>query len=139
MDRRVQGNDINDGGPGNDYLIDTKGNDRFQFSTELALTASLNLNFNFDTIKKFGKGDEIYLKSQVFTGIGDTLSKAEYHEGSVATTAQQRILFDGMTGYWDGDGIGTMYEAIPFFQVERGGDKISYKVFEMGVMYNDGY
>lgn len=134
-----KGNDINDGGDGNDYLKDTKGDDRFQFSTGLEITASVNLGFNFDTIKKFGKGDDIYLAENVFEGIGDTLSKSEFHFGDTATSAKHRILFDGTTGYWDRDGNGTTYEAIPFFQVENGGGNFNHKSFVMGVMYGDGY
>jgi hypothetical protein len=134
-----KGDDINDGGLGNDYLIDTKGNDRFQFSTELGLTAALNLNSNYDTIKKFGKGDEIYLKTGVFLDIGSSLSKAEFHYGNTATTPEQRILFDGTIGYWDRDGNGTAYEAIPFFGVESGGGNFNYKSFVMGAMYDTGY
>ena len=135
-----KGNDINDGGVGNDYLIDTKGNDWFQFSTSLSISAVDNLNYNYDTIKKFGTGDEIYLKTGVFLDIGSSLSKAEFHYGDVATTPDQRILFDGTIGYWDRDGNGTAYEPIPFFGIENGGSNVTYKVFVMGVMYNnDGY
>lgn len=130
-----KGNDINDGGLGNDYLIDTKGKDWFQFSTALEFTASANLGYNFDTILKFGKGDEIYLAENVFEGIGGKLSENEFHFGEIATSIKQRILFDGDTGYWDRDGSGTMYEAIPFFEVEKGGGNINHKVFVMGVMY----
>jgi Ca2+-binding RTX toxin-like protein len=133
-----KGNDINDGGIGNDYLIDTRGDDTFQFSTPLEISAILNLVYNYDTIKKFDKGDEIYLKTGVFLGIGDSLSKAEFHYGDTATTPDQRILFDGKVGYWDRDGSGGTYEAIPFFEVENGGGNFNYKSFVMGVMY-DGY
>ncbi len=134
-----KGNDINDGGLGNDYLKDTKGKDTFQFSTGLAPTADENLDYNFDTIKKVGKGDDIYLATGVFLGIGMTLSKAEFYRGNEATSPMHRILFDGKVGYWDRDGSGSMYEAIPFFEVERGGGNINHKIFVMGVMYGDGY
>ena len=134
-----KGNDTNDGGLGNDYLTDTRGKDWFQFSTGLQTTASLNLNHNFDIIKKFGEGDNIYLAENVFEGIGGKLSKNEFHFGDIATSTKQRILFDGDVGYWDRDGSGSMYEAIPFFQVENGAGNINHKVFVMGVMYGDGY
>jgi Ca2+-binding RTX toxin-like protein len=134
-----KGNDINDGGPGNDYLADTKGKDWFQFSSGLALTADANLGYNYDTIKKFGKGDAIYLDTGVFLDIGGKLSKAEFHYGDVATSPDQRILFDGKVGYWDRDGSGTGYEAIPFFEVEKGGGIFNHKSFVMGVMHGDGY
>jgi len=133
-----KGNDVNDGGDGNDQLIDTKGDDTFQFSTPLDATARLNLLYNYDSIKEVSKGDEIYLKSSVFLGIGDALSKAEFHYGAEATTPDQRILFDGKVGYWDRDGNGTAYEAIPFFEVKGGANFISEKMFVMGAMY-DGY
>ena len=134
-----KGNDVNDGGLGNDRLVDTKGDDSFSFTTKLELTVALNLTNNFDTILKFSSGDEIYLAEYVFEGIGDKLSKKEFHFGDMATSAKHRILFDGDTGYWDRDGSGSMYEAIPFFEVEKGGGNINHKVFVMGVMYGDDY
>jgi hypothetical protein len=75
----------------------------------------------------------------VFLGIGDTLSKSEFFFGSEATSTKHRILFDGTTGYWDGDGSGSGYEPIPFFEIENGAKNINHKVFVMGVMYGDGY
>jgi len=133
-----RGNDINDGGIGNDQLIDTRGDDTFQFSTPLDISAILNLVYNYDSIREFSKGDEIYLETSIFLGIGDVLNKAEFHYGAEATTPDQRILFDGKVGYWDRDGSGAAFEAIPFFEVEKGGGNFSHKSFVMGAMY-DGY
>lgn len=133
-----KGNDLNDGGIGNDQLNDSRGDDTFQFSTPLKMSTILNLVYNYDTIKEVSKGDEIYLNSNVFLGIGDDLGKAEFHYGDVATTPEQRILFDGKVGYFDRDGSGTTYEAVKFFEVKGGADLINHKMFVMGAMY-DGY
>lgn len=112
-----KGNDVNDGGGGNDQLIDTKGEDTFQFSTPI-LTGAGNLNFNFDTIRKFGAGDEIYLKYSIFPAAGMEVSKGELSFTEQAQDKNDFFLFFAGIFSYDDDANGP-HPATPIFQIEN--------------------
>ena len=127
-----RGDDINDGGPGNDFLKDTKGHDWFQFSSPLDPTN--NFQFNYDTIKSFGRGDKIYLSTEYFQGIGMKLSAGEFVNGPAALDQNDHILWYNRVGYYDPDGNGPK-PAIPFFTTQNDAH-ISYNSFVMGAEYD---
>lgn len=96
------------GGDGQDVLIGLGGADTFSFANFGAANA--------DTIQDFSKaeGDRIQLVNttaagdfDAITGTG-TLSAAQFTTGTVATTADQRIIYDQDTGriFYDADGNG---------------------------------
>ena len=125
-----KGNDVNDGGEGNDQLIDTKGDDTFQFSTPFQVGAA-NFNFNFDTIKKLGGSDEIYLKYQYFDAAGMRVSKGELAFSDQAQDSNDYFLFFNRTFWYDPDANGPG-QATPIFQTENGA-KLTHKMIELGV------
>jgi Ca2+-binding RTX toxin-like protein len=110
------GNDVLRGGGGSDTLagglgLDTltggAGNDYFRFDAPVVLA-------NRDVITDFAAGgDQIQLKASRFglVSLRGDLTAARFIEGTEATTAQQRIIYDtsGSTGrlYYDADGNGT--------------------------------
>jgi Ca2+-binding RTX toxin-like protein len=97
-----------DGAAGNDTLTGGAGADQFVFDS------ALNAASNVDRITDFGSGDHLVLDRAVFTtlgGSGAELSGDQFLASSgipLATTADQRILFDQSTGklYFDADGNG---------------------------------
>lgn len=98
------GDDSLYGGLGCDVLIGGAGNDRFYFDT--APGAS-----NWDDLRDFSHAeDSIYLDRDVFAGIGadGMLAASAFRAGSVAMDADDRILYDSVTGniYYDPDGSG---------------------------------
>ena len=135
-----KGSDVNDGGLGNDFLADTQGHDTFQFSTKFKVSG--NLHYNFDTIKSFGSGDEIYLKYDIFgvynghTTIGHTLGAGEFHKGGTAQDANDYILWakHQNTIYYDPDANGPM-DPIPIFKTLNDAH-FTYMSFAVGL---DGY
>ncbi len=101
------------------------------------MTASLNLSFNYDRIKFFGAGDDIYLKESIFPGIGDKLDKSEFVNGPAPVDGNDYIIWNKLLRilYYDRDGSGTTYESIPFATVENDAN-FNHKSFVMGVMYD---
>jgi Ca2+-binding RTX toxin-like protein len=98
-------NDEIGGGLGNDTLSGGSGIDGFQFDT------ALNGVTNVDRIEDFetGIGERILLDDAIFTGLATgQLAAGAFGSGSVATTADQRILYDMATGdvRYDADGAG---------------------------------
>ncbi len=99
-----RGVDLLDGGAGRDRLTGGAGADDFQFTTALGAG-------NVDRITDFNRaaGDMISLSADIFTAVpSDGVTAAAFHIGSVATTADQRILYDKASGklYYDSDGTG---------------------------------
>ncbi|MDQ0420022.1 serralysin [Peteryoungia aggregata LMG 23059] len=119
------GNDRLDGGAGNDWLygglgVDTltggAGADMFVF--DQFGTANSDRITDFDVAL-----DQILIEADVFSDIGylGTLIEQSFGTGSVATTAEQRILHNRTTGALaydaDGDGAGA---AVVFAHVKAG-------------------
>ncbi|MES2056634.1 MAG: calcium-binding protein, partial [Pseudomonadota bacterium] len=96
------GNRLN-GGLGSDTLTGLAGADTFVFDTALG-------GGNADTITDFVHGtDRIELDQSIFSSLGlGTLGASAFGTGP-ATTADQRILYDAVTGAlsYDADGSGS--------------------------------
>ncbi|MBN9022869.1 MAG: hypothetical protein J0H08_12420 [Rhizobiales bacterium] len=93
-----------DTGDGNDLVVLGKKADTLLFASDLdAMT-------NVDTIKKFESGkDKIYLNLDIFTELSaGPLSANQFHKGTAAADADDRIIYDQKTGslYYDADGSG---------------------------------
>lgn len=106
------------GGLGNDSLTGGAGADQFLFDT------ALNGTSNVDTITDFTAGtDRFLLDRAIFAGIANTgvLSPLAFGTGSVATTGDQRILYDPATGFvrYDADGAAGV-AGIVFAQLATG-------------------
>ncbi len=103
---RILGNNgvnVINGGLSNDFLTGGLGADQFRFATAIAGGG------NVDTISDFTHlTDDIQLAQSIFTGIGGALNTSEFKLGTVATTAVERIIYDGVTGnlFFDADGNG---------------------------------
>lgn len=92
------------GGIANDRLTGGSGFDTFVFDTALSATV------NVDTITDFSAVDDlVQLSSKIFSSLAvGSLATSAFGTGAVATTATQRILWDGATGnlLYDADGNG---------------------------------
>ncbi|MCP9851130.1 calcium-binding protein [Cyanobium sp. Morenito 9A2] len=112
-------NDLLLGGLGLDTLTGGAGADRFRFDT-----APHGLT-NRDKITDFSvaQGDRIELSNAVFSALGSAgaLAANQFLIGSSATTASQRVLYDGATGVlsYDSDGAGAT-TAIAFGMLTTG-------------------
>jgi len=98
------GDDRLNGGVGNDSLDGGLGADQFMF--DAALVAS-----NIDTIVDFSVVDDtIVLDSSFFAAVGapGALSTTAFHIGSAAHDADDRVIYDSVTGklYYDANGNG---------------------------------
>jgi Ca2+-binding RTX toxin-like protein len=97
------GNDTLIGGAGNDSLQGDAGNDVFLFNQAL-------LSTNVDKIMDFSvTEDKIALDHSIFTALASGAFVAtEFNIGSHASTANQHIIYNDMTGklYYDADGSG---------------------------------
>lgn len=108
--RGEDGADIISGGAGNDTLVGGGDADVFVFDT------ALNEDNNVDNIQDFSESEDlIHLDISIFTALSGagTLGADEFlvvQEGEdvVATTADQRIIYDAVNGdiYYDADGSG---------------------------------
>jgi len=103
------GNDVLDGGLGADLLNGGGaggGSDSFRFSSALG-TVDVIQDFSHFAI---GNNDVIQLDDDVFIGAGPVgvLAATAFEDGPLATSAQDRILYDEATGaiYFDRDGTG---------------------------------
>jgi Ca2+-binding RTX toxin-like protein len=99
------GNDTLSGGVGNDSLTGGAGNDMFVFD------ATLNAATNLDLIADFTSGaDKMGLGSAIFTGLsaGDLATSAFFVAGTAAADANDRIIYNQVTGalFYDADGTG---------------------------------
>jgi Ca2+-binding RTX toxin-like protein len=98
------GNDTIFGGDGNDSLVGGTGLDQFVFNTALGSS-------NVDTILGYSVADDtILLDNAVFTTFTSegALSAGAFATGASATEADDRIIFNGLTGalLYDADGVG---------------------------------
>ncbi|MFN9174328.1 MAG: beta strand repeat-containing protein [Synechocystis sp.] len=99
-------NNTLNGDAGNDTLTGGLGNDTFVFNSPLAAS-------NVDAITDFVTGDFLQLDRGIFTALsgGTTLTAPEFLAAAgatVATTAQQRIIYNPSSGAlrYDSDGTG---------------------------------
>ncbi len=119
------GNDRLDGGAGNDWLYGGLGNDTLTGGAGADMFVFDEIGSgNADRIIDFdGTLDQILIDADVFSDIGylGTLLEENFGTGTVATTADQRILHDQASGALaydaDGDGAGS---AIVFAYVKAG-------------------
>ncbi|MFC3690878.1 calcium-binding protein [Chenggangzhangella methanolivorans] len=98
------GNDTLSGGIGADLLVGGKGADVFVFDAALGKS-------NIDRISDFGNGkDSIALDGDIFDELGGigALDKSQFHVGSKAADANDRIIYDKDAGLllYDPDGKG---------------------------------
>lgn len=118
---RIEGRGGDDqlfGGLGNDILYGEAGADGFRFDT------ALNAATNVDTLADFAAaGDTVFLDNAVFAAAGPngTLAASAFRLGDTAADADDRILYDGATGfiYYDSDGAGGA-DAVLFARVQSG-------------------
>ena len=107
------GSDVIRGAFGNDLLTGGGGSDAFVFNT------TLNGLRNVDTITDFdAPTDRIQLDDARFIAIGPRgrLASAAFAFGASATEADDRILYDPVTGIlrYDADGNGTAFAEVAF-------------------------
>jgi Ca2+-binding RTX toxin-like protein len=99
------GNDRLTGGTGADTLIGGAGQDTFVFNTAPDETS------NVDIVRDFrSKDDTFQIDNTVFTRVGPNgaLKADALHFGKAAADAQDRIIYDKITGslFYDPDGSG---------------------------------
>jgi Ca2+-binding RTX toxin-like protein len=98
------GDDTLAGGAGNDILEGGSGVDHFAFDQAPGAA-------NADTIADFVSGtDQIRLDAAVMTGLGATgrfsAGDARFHAGAAAHDADDRVIWDGTSLWYDADGTG---------------------------------
>ena len=97
------GNDVLHGGADNDLLVGGAGADQFVFDTAPGMA-------NVDRIGDFTHlEDTLVFSSAVFTALGaGPLADAAFTIGTHATTADQHLIYNAVTGalYYDADGVG---------------------------------
>lgn len=111
------GDDRLNGSRGNDILVGGAGKDVFVFNGELSPA-------NVDTIEDFTPVDDlIWLDNDTFTtaGLLGSLAKSAFYTGAQAHDADDRIIYDKLTGklWYDADGSG-QGAAIQFAQLDKG-------------------
>jgi len=117
-----------DTGDGNDLVVLGKKADTLLFASDLdSLT-------NVDTVKKFTSGqDKLYLSLDIFTELTPgTLSSSQFHKGTAAADADDRIIYDKASGalYYDADGSGAGAQ-VQFARLD-GGPKLKASDFTIG-------
>jgi hypothetical protein len=108
-------------------MIDTAaGNDRVvlgQKADKLLFNSDLDALTNVDTIEKFESGiDKVYLNIEIFSEIPvGPLAVSQFHKGTTAVDADDRIIYDTATGklYYDADGSG-LGEQVQFADLGAG-------------------
>lgn len=112
------GNDSVNGGLGNDNLYGNLGQDSFLFDTALSASTNLDRIWDFKAVD-----DTIVLDRSVFTGLASdgVLAASAFHTGTAAADADDRIIYDQVSGniFYDADGVGGA-AAILFAQVNAG-------------------
>ena len=99
-----EGTDVLGGGAGNDILTGGADGDIFFFNLLGAANA--------DNVADFGNGDDVFqLDRGTFTGFSaiGTISAGQFHIGSAAADADDRIIYNQSTGelFYDADGSGS--------------------------------
>ena len=98
------GNDLLQGGLGADFLSSGNGFDTFRFNTAIGAG-------QIDTVADFNSVfDTMQLDDDIFVGVGPlgTLSAAAFRVGGAAADADDRIIYNNVTGalFFDSDGNG---------------------------------
>ena len=102
-DKTMKGEDGNDtiiAGDGQDVLVGGKWKDVFVY---------LSPEDGIDDIRDFKvKQDKIGFDDGQFSVLGTSVDATEFVVGTDATTADQHVIYDSVTGnlYWDEDGVG---------------------------------
>ncbi|MDO6963496.1 calcium-binding protein [Rhizobium alvei] len=106
------GDDFLKGGDGNDHIAGGRGVDRLSGGVGADTFVFDTISHRqLDTIADFGAGDDrLALDRTVFLGLGGQghLDADRFHKGSLATEADDRILYDRSSGIlrYDADGKG---------------------------------
>jgi hypothetical protein len=101
------------GGKGDDLLIASLGQETMSggIGADVFLFDSLESTAPVDKIKDFISGEDlISIRGDVNEGVlPGFLLATQFHKGTMATTADQRIIYDKKAGklYYDGDGTGS--------------------------------
>lgn len=120
------GDDLLSGGTGRDTLTGGTGADLFRFESPLG-------GGNVDRIRDFShsEGDTILLGREIFSSIGNSLSKKELAIGRKAKDGNDFVIYDERKGTlaYDEDGKGG-HKAVVFATVEKG-LKLSHHDFDV--------
>jgi Ca2+-binding RTX toxin-like protein len=117
------GNDILTGDDGNDWLSGGSGNDTLTGGAGADAFYFFAVQSNVDHITDLSSGDTIELETAFFTALqSGTLSASAFHQGSAASTADQRIIYNSSTGqiFYDADGTGAAGQLFLFATVNPG-------------------
>jgi Ca2+-binding RTX toxin-like protein len=111
------GDDKINGGLGKDFLVGGDGKDTFVFDTKLGPG-------NVDVLNDFSvKSDTIFLDDDIFKTAGKVgqLQASAFHIGKTAEDADDRVLYDKVTGklWYDADGSGNG-SAVHFATLSKG-------------------
>ena len=121
------GKDVLAGGAQNDTLVGKGGNDTFVFHTKL------NKKNNVDKIIDFKVNkDIVLLDKDIFSKVGNHLSKNQFEIGKKADDHKDRIIYDKTTGnlYYDKDGKGGASQ-VKFAKLDKD-LKLDHHDFEVG-------
>lgn len=114
------GSDRLTGGAGKDLLRGDGGRDAFVFTTK-PVVGHVDVIEDFST--SHGNEDAIHLSLRAFAGTGPKgiLADGRFHNGKIATEADDRILYDAASGniWYDADGSGKIRKVL-FAQVTPG-------------------
>jgi Ca2+-binding RTX toxin-like protein len=118
-----KGDDHLNGEMGKDVLKGGKGADVFLFSSEIVATGR-------DKIMDFKVGQDMIGILHGITGLGETVEKGHFRQGTKAKDADDHIIYDKSSGVirWDVDGKGGE-AAVAFAKVDKG-LKLSHKDFD---------
>jgi Ca2+-binding RTX toxin-like protein len=117
--RGNNGNNVINGGDGDDELTGLGGADSFLFNTPLSEA------FNIDVITDFNVADDtIVLDDDIFSSSltpGSSVAGSQFVIGAAALDAGDRIIYNDATGavYYDSDGVGGTAQ-IQFAQLSAG-------------------
>ncbi len=116
----IQGNGVTNtlnGGAGHDTLRGGAGMDNFLFDSPLSSTTNVDRIADFSVID-----DTIVLDQSIFDALSPgSLGSSQFHAGTAAQDAEDRIIHDNATGrlYYDADGNGAGAQVL-FAQVAAG-------------------
>jgi Ca2+-binding RTX toxin-like protein len=124
------GSNLINGGYGNDTLIGGGGQDYFMFNTAIRLSPNVDTIADFDPF-----ADMIYLDDAVFSAfttpgnLAQGLTSGQFHIGTGAHDADDRIIYDNQSGalMYDADGTGAT-SAVQFATLDPG-LQVSYADF----------
>jgi Ca2+-binding RTX toxin-like protein len=116
------GSNLINGGYGNDTLIGGGGQDYFMFNTAIRLSPNVDTIADFDPF-----ADMIYLDDAVFSAfttpgnLAQGLTSGQFHVGTAAHDADDRIIYDNQSGalLYDADGTGAA-SAVQFATLDPG-------------------